>query len=314
MNVRIACIRRAGRLAPALVLTVGLALAAGCSGGDPPQNNNNVNNTSDRCPAGYLLVPKGTFTMGVDAEDLAGLDITWSPEMGPAHRVTLTADFCMSKTEVTVAEYRQCRSTGACTGEGPWPVEQDDRCNFSETDHSRDSHPVNCLTYEQAREHCQAQGGDLPTEAQWIRAAQGDDRRHFAWGGSEPDCSHANYDANGSGGTEPNGLGCAETQTPPFTWATGSAPAGASPYGLVDMTGNVAEYVHGCGAWFQACDGELGCVDPQPTGCDGDPYRLSLGGSASTYRLNLFSFLRGADTYDRSPDVGMRCVQAPKNR
>jgi len=310
----IAFARRVVFCSAAFVLVASLALAAGCGDGDTPVNNNNQTNTSGQCPSGYILVPKGTFTMGIDPEDITGLLIDYPSNSGPAHTVTLTADFCMSKTEITVAEYRQCRSASACMGDGPMTLEQDDRCNFSETNPSRDNHPVNCLTYEQAREYCQALGGDLPTEAQWIRAAQGDDRRHFAWGNSAPDCSHANFDVNDVGSDwEENGYGCAETLNGPFTWTVGNAPAGASPYGLLDMTGNLAEFVLGCGGIFQPCDGELGCVDPQPPSCDG-PYRVALGGCLTNIKDGLYSFYRGGSPDAFRPWVGMRCVQEPANR
>jgi formylglycine-generating enzyme required for sulfatase activity len=167
----------------AVLLAAGASVFAGC--GRTPgtlNNNNNQNNGSDRCPSGYVLVPGGTFTYGVDEEEIAHLDISWGPSMGPAHLVTLSSDFCMSQTEISVASYRACRNGGGCTGDGPWPMEQDPDCNYSDSDHTRDDHPVNCLTWRQARDYCQAQGGDLPSDAQWTRAAQGDDRRYYPLG------------------------------------------------------------------------------------------------------------------------------------
>ncbi len=101
-------------LAAIALLATGALAIPGCSDSDSPQNNNNDNrnNTSDRCPTGYLLVPGGTFTMGVDAEDLTGLTaVEYSPDMGPAHKVTLTSDFCMSKNEVTVFSRTRPRDT-----------------------------------------------------------------------------------------------------------------------------------------------------------------------------------------------------------
>jgi len=293
-----------------LALVAGVTLLVGCGGGDTPLNNNG-NANSVGCPSGYVRVPKGTFILGYDPEELEADGIIYPSHSGPAHAVTLTADFCMSKTEVTVAQYRQCRAAGNCTGESP---DLGRNCNFHETDTTRHNHPINCLTYEQAREYCQAQGGDLPTEAQWFRAAQGEDRRYFAWGNSDPDCSHANYDVNEvSGDGDDNGFGCDRTTDPPYTWSVGSAPAGASPYGLLDMTGNVSELVLGCGApFFEPCDGELGCVDPKPDECDG-PYRLALGGNFTNPTGSIYTFLRTAVPMDREIAFGIRCVVIPRN-
>jgi len=304
-----------GTMAAVVALAFVALQAVACGGSPGADDNNNQNNGSYRCPSGYLLVPGGTFTMGVDAEDLAGLDgVEWSWYMGPAHKVTLSSDLCMSKTEVTVAEYRACLDTGGCTGEGPYPIEHDDRCNYSHTDQSRDSHPVNCVTYEQAQEYCKAQGGDLPTEAQWIRAAQGDDRRPFAWGSASPTCSLANFDVNGPGSEYENGEGCGASLVTPYTWTVGSAPAGASPYGLLDMTGNVFEYLLGCRTEFEVCDGDLGCVDPQPASCDGNVFRQMAGASAWNSRYGLYIFDRAKISDDYHAGLGMRCVTTPTAR
>ena len=101
MNARPVSSTVSSALTAAMMLAAGALAITGCTG-DTPLNNNNQNNGSYRCPSGYLLVPGGTFTMGVDAEDVADLEGTdWSPIEGPAHKVTLSSDFCKSKTEVT---------------------------------------------------------------------------------------------------------------------------------------------------------------------------------------------------------------------
>ncbi len=296
------------------VAFVAALVCAGCGDDDSAANNNNQNNSSVLCPAGYIYVEGGTFTMGVDEEDIAHLDdADWWPTLGPAHTVTLSP-YCMSKTEISVAEYRSCRQSGQCTGEGPWPIAQDSRCNYSDTDASRDNHPVTCVIFAVAREYCQAQGGDLPSEAQWVRAAQGDDRRYYPWGNSSPTCDLVNFDVNGQEAPEdpPNGYGCAATTEPPYSRPVGSTPAGASPYGILNMGGNVSEFVRDCPAPYEVCDGELGCVDPVGTGCDeGSPHPVLADGFASFEVSYIFERGASLSASEYSFAVGFRCVHPP---
>lgn len=86
-------------------------------------------------------------------------------------------------------------------------------------------HPVTETTWAGARAYCVWRGGDLPTEAQWEAAARGSDDRIFPWGNAQPDAVRVS--ASGRTG-----------ETAPV----GSRPSGASPFGLLDMAGNVAEW------------------------------------------------------------------------
>jgi polyhydroxybutyrate depolymerase len=82
------------------------------------------------------------------------------------------------------------------------------------------------VTWENANRYCQWAGRTLADEAQWEKAARGWDGRKYPWGNDEPNCFLANY------------TGCY-----PDTMPVGSLPAGASPYGAMDMAGNVWEWV-----------------------------------------------------------------------
>ncbi len=132
------------------------------------------------------------------------------------------AAFRIGRTEVTNAQYAQCVAAGACTVPGT-----SGGCNYTNSAYAE--HPVVCVTREQARAYAAWAGGALPTEAQWLRACQGDDGRTYPWGNQPPDATLANFYYEGRQDYD--------------TTPVGSYPAGASPYGALDMAGNVWEWV-----------------------------------------------------------------------
>ena len=127
----------------------------------------------------------------------------------------------LTRTEVTVAQYRACLAAKACTP----PVGFGD-CNWTHTD--REDHPVNCITRKQADEACTWAGGRLPTETEWLAEASNAGTRVYPWGNDEPTCDHA--------GTKTD---CSQASTTPVC----SQPKGQSVSGLCDMAGNVFEWM-----------------------------------------------------------------------
>jgi len=161
-----------------------------------------------------VYVPAGEFLMGAD-EDLGGFD------QHPQHAVYLD-DFFIDVYEITVGEYQQCELAGVCAH----PREDG---SFARTSYYDDpqyvDYPVIYIKRTDAREYCGWVGGYLPYEAQWEKAARGDqDTREYPWG-DWYDCSHAN--ANWCVGE---------------TIRIGSYPLNVSPYGCRDMSGNVWEF------------------------------------------------------------------------
>jgi len=155
-----------------------------------------------------VCVPGGIFEQGSDEpghEDAA-----------PARRVYVSP-FWMDRTEVTLARFRACVEAGYCNFIGTGvPLDYiRDRAN--------DPKPLYNLAVEPMIGLCAWEGGRLPTEAEWERAARGDDGRTYPWG-DETGCAYANW------------AGCNDDVMP-----VGSFPEGASPYGILDMIGNVAE-------------------------------------------------------------------------
>ncbi len=174
-----------------------------------------------------VFVPAGQFSMGCASDlsyELCDVDAR------PIHTVYLDA-FYIDRTEVTNAQYRACEAAGACLP----PVR-----NRSETrgdyyiNPAYDNYPVIQVDRNRAIAYCQWVGKRLPTEAEWEKAARGTDLYVFPWGNDEPSCDLMNY----IWGIE------REYYCVGDTVAVGSYPENASPYGALDMTGNVSEWVN----------------------------------------------------------------------
>jgi len=158
--------------------------------------------------------------------------------------------FYIDKFEVTNQDFQECVSAGACK-------EAKKKRGFDGP-----KQPVVYVNQDDARTYCQWAGKRLPKEQEWQEAAQGTDGRTYPWGNQEPNCSLANYRGCSSG-----------------TLSVGSKPAGASPYGALDMAGNVLEWVE-----------EKGVL---------------RGGSWSLYAANL----RVTYRYQEPAGLGFRCAR-----
>jgi formylglycine-generating enzyme required for sulfatase activity len=155
-----------------------------------------------------VFVPGGTYTMG---------SFSGARDEQPAHTVTLSP-FCIDRTEVSVASFRTCVDARQCDSTAAGA-----QCNGLSSE--RADHPINCVTWSQARSLCTSRGARLPTEAEWEFAARSSDERTFPWGNDSP---------GGNLCWGRDGVG---------TCPVGAFPSGTSPFGALDMAGNVWEWV-----------------------------------------------------------------------
>jgi formylglycine-generating enzyme required for sulfatase activity len=194
-----------------------------------------------------VAVPEGVFFMGCHYEvdkQCGANELPW-PEM-------YAGAFEIDRLEVTVAQYRRCAGVGACSVAGvnmPYfrGEEQGQTakyCNWGKP--GRDAFPMNCVDWSQATAYCAWMGMRLPTEPEWEKAARGTAGNRYPWG-------NTSYGEVGLGVANICDERCKQ-EFPDAKWAAGyddefvdtapvgSYPAGASPYGALDMVGNVWEW------------------------------------------------------------------------
>lgn len=208
-----------------------------------------------------ILIEGGTF---VSRSDVEGADDPaspfWTGDEGFGRQTV--AGFWMQRHEVTNEEYRRF----------------DDGHEFPA---GQERHPVVGVSWREAMEYAVSVGGTLPTETQWEFAARGTESRKYPWGDSEPTCERAHY------------ADC----DPRATIQVMARPGGATPEGIHDLAGNVAEWV--TPNWFE----------PGRTPVNDEARRLR-GGS---FRSDPF-FLRAVNRNNgffrgfQGDDVGFRVV------
>ncbi|NPV87100.1 MAG: SUMF1/EgtB/PvdO family nonheme iron enzyme [Anaerolineae bacterium] len=225
-----------------------------------------------------VYVPAGEFAMGSEEGE---------SDERPVHRVYLDA-YWIDRTEVTNAMYAKCVQDGACD-------EPKSRGSATRSDYYGNSryadYPVINVDWFMADAYCRWAGRRLPSEAEWEKAARGTDGREYPWGDGAPSCDLANYDA---------GNYCVGD-----TSAVGSYPEGASPYGALDMAGNVWEWV---ADWYDA-DYYGRSPRENPPGASSGGYRVVRGGSWN----HNDDYVRAACRFRLGPSVtisndGFRCA------
>lgn len=252
---------------------------------------NEKTSLQDSMPQAYIQA--GIVRMG-------GLDIHADErDELPAHDVWLDA-FWIDILEVTNGMYMLCVQDKGCTPPRSWASER--RPSYFNNEDFKD-YPVVHVTWEQANSYCTWAKRRLPSEAEWERAARGDDFRNYPWGDEPPSEHYANFD-----------------RLVNDTSRVGSYTQGASPFGALDMAGNVWEWV----ADYYAIEYYKISPEKNPTGPEMKPSKLRVirGGSFQDEGFDLRVSKRGAalgpNPYaphrfpnlegEHSPKIGFRCA------
>ena len=218
-----------------------------------------------------IHIPAGEFTMGAGAKDKEIL----------AHKVYLDA-YWMDQTDVTNAMYAVCVKAGTCTHPAHYDRYFDDP-KYAD-------YPVVYVTWYAAQAFCKWEGGDLPTEAQWEKAARGLDERTYPWGTSPADITLLNY--NGDHGDIVSAY---------------DYLIALSPYGLLQMSGNVRQWMFD---WYQRT---YYTVSPykNPQGPDTGTYKSLRGGAFDDdFQMVETTYRAYHEPTSAGQERGFRCVQS----
>jgi len=244
--------------------------------------NTAVNEVDD---AELVWIPAGSFIRGSEAEVAGG-------DEGPQHEVYLDG-YWVYKHPVTLGQYRKfCKATGR-EFEPMWGQSM-----HAEPVGNPNDYAVQVSWYD-ARDYARWAKAGLPSEAQWEKAARGTNGRAYPWGD--------NWDPTRCVSMENTIYRFDEGFRP-----VGSYPEGASPYGAMDMAGNVWEWV---ADWYDF-DYYDGAPARNPAGPTTGSFKVLRGGSSlydERFSRTTARFLAPPETKDWTP-IGFRCVISDRSR
>lgn len=232
-----------------------------------------------------VKVSAGPFIMGSDEKDgIIGIDV--GVDEVPRHEVILP-EFYIDRYEISNRQYEEfVRSTGHRVPSEPrFPAYY--QWEERHAPKGQEDYPISYVDYEDASAYCLWRGKRLPTEAEWEKAARGTDGRKWPWG-NQFDSKKCNTDDSHLNWTVP----------------VGSLPEGSSPYGVMNMCGNIAEWTS---SWYKPYPGNSLKRD-----AFGELFKVVRGGAWS---LPAHPFSRTSHrSYAVKPDkrhrsIGFRCAR-----
>ena len=233
-----------------------------------------------------VLIPGGSFKMGA---------VGWYGNSMPVHTVTV-APYYLDKFEVTNRQYQVfVKDTGHRTPAHSVDPSFDfwDGVTFPEEIADQ---PVVNVCWDDATAYAKWAGKRLPTEAEWEYAARGITDRKYPWGDQSPEEVKIPYGVIWNGKRNYQ--------------AVGSNPSSASPFGIMDLGGNVAEWVFDFyDPWYYS---KQESTQPNPRGPQEGFYHVVRGGSNQDAPFYFRSSFRDYDfPQDCSCKVGFRCAKSP---
>jgi serine/threonine-protein kinase len=244
-----------------------------------------------------VYVPSGEFIMGTtDADAKLSLEGGRAYPEIPQHVVYLDG-FWIDKYEVTNGQYALCVAAGSC--KPPYLSTSETRDYYYGEDEFA-NYPVIWVNWNMASTYCSWAGRRLPTEAEWEKAARGTDGRRYPWGNAEITGDKVNFcDRQCTREYSYWWIDDGHADTAPV----GSYPNGASPYGAMDMAGNVWEWTSTLvrDYPYDANDGREDQSDPGERVWRGGPWSNGLWWMRSSLRY------RSVPWYWRQ-NLGFRCA------
>ena len=289
-----------------LVFALGLLMPMACE----EEKEFDFSNSSYR-PAelsSLILIPAGSFVMGSQYAQPLDLfeeikDEGFSDEW--PQRLVMVDAFFIEATEVSNAQYRACVFDGGCLDpmQTHSPTHDDYYINPE-----FDDFPVTWVTHDQAAQYCQWAGRALPTEAQWEKAARGEQEQEYPWGHKHPTCQMANFSKIVSERLPDGSILFTQAcfgETVPVDFFANFR----SPYGVYNMAGNAAEWV---ADWYHGeyYDSTIFPNNRQnPTGPSSGIHKVYRGGSFADNDYYIRTSFRGyAAPKDGLAHVGFRCA------
>ncbi len=216
----------------------------------------------------------------------AKLGSTKGEEDERPERTVVVKAFAIDRTEVTRASYAACVAARRCKRPSGDAHAHEGGGEDGGEDGAKDAAlPMTNVSWADAQAYCKFAGGRLPTELEWEKAARGPDGREYPWGDAL-ECARANWGNF-------DGEGPCAGKNPGRPVAVGGYPTGASVYGVLDLAGNVWEWV-------------ADKYDEDPT------RRVVRGGSCCSYFVGPRAANRNAWAPEhRDTDLGFRCAGAP---
>jgi iron(II)-dependent oxidoreductase len=245
-----------------------------------------------------ILIPAGWFMMGSDKK----VDRNAYQAESPQRKVYLDA-YEIDKFEVTTVQFLKFVLAKDLPPLIDW---QYDGGNFQET---MASHPVMHVSWAEANAYCKWAGKRLPTEAEWEKAARGEDGRIFPWGNQPAGPSRSNFGRTGLSGPvrdRPERL----LLYPPII-SVDKYDNSASPYGAFQMAGNVAEWV---ADWYDP-KYYATAPDRDPKGPEKGTQRGFRGGGWIDSTPSVRAAQRnGTDPHTKMNWIGFRCARDVKDK